>query len=163
MIIVIEEGKRYFLYCKRWWIKNVKTQQPDLQVVRHWNWGVPAMVVMVCSPVFVMSTLRQSVTACPNNNPELFFIYFSLLISAFADVASDSWKNVSIFLWIIFGLRVQCNDEPLGMPIKGVAIPSDPFSVRFDNWSPHNTAYSLSTWFAVGTLGWTFRGHHSAQ
>ena len=44
------------------------TQQPDLRVVSHCGCGVLAMDVMECSPLFEMSTLRQRVIACPNNN-----------------------------------------------------------------------------------------------
>ena len=53
---------------------------------------------------------------------------------AFANVAStftsSSLINISIFRWIIFGLRVKWYKQPLAIPIKGVTFPSDLSSVR---------------------------------
>ena len=90
-----------------------------------------------------------------------------ILISAFANVASrstsDSLINISIFRWIIFGFKVKWNKQPLEMPVKGVAFPSDLFSVRSwptDRRTTRHLRYQSG--LAVGTVGLTFRGHHSS-
>ena len=66
----------------------------------------------------------------------------------------DRLINVNIFLLIIFGLRVRWNDEPLDMPVKGAAFHLTLLVSVFDQLIvAQHAASSLSTWFAVGTLG----------